>query len=145
MTEFKDKTFLEVLQTYIYEVERVTGQKPLELYLDCRLEDFFYHDLNRLCLAQYSKCKPEKNDSKFMGINIISLIEFKKLQAENAELRKDKEWLISALQNFYPFNGNLTEGLDATMYQTLSFEGDNKLLFKFLEIKNTGSGESGGE
>ncbi|MAF91190.1 MAG: hypothetical protein CL674_14415 [Bdellovibrionaceae bacterium] len=87
MTEFKDKTFLEVLQTYIYEVERVTGQKPLELYLDCRLEDFFYHDLNRLCLAQYSKCKPEKSDSKFMGINIISLREFQKLQAENETLK----------------------------------------------------------
>lgn len=52
------------------------------------------------------------------------------------EQNEDIQWLVKALINFHPFNGNLSEGLDPTGYQTLSYAGDKKLLDKFNEIKS---------
>lgn len=48
---------------------------------------------------------------------------------------EDIQWLVNCLENFHPFNGDLPEGLDPTMYQTLTYKGDRELLDKFNAIK----------
>ena len=52
------------------------------------------------------------------------------------DLYTDIKWVIGCLQNFHPFNGDLSEGLDPTMYQTLTYKGDKELLAKFNAVKN---------
>lgn len=63
-----------------------------------------------------------------------------KLLDEWDELRAALKWSLNALDNFHPFKDgswDLSDGLDATMYQTLTYNGDLKLALKHEENKKT--------
>ena len=45
------------------------------------------------------------------------------------------DFTTKALGNFHPFNGDLPKGLDPTMYQTGSYEGDLSILGEFLRAR----------
>ena len=55
------------------------------------------------------------------------------------ELEDALRFTTNALSNFFPFCGKdvskLPTNLDATQYQTCSYDGDKKLLEKFIECR----------
>ena len=55
------------------------------------------------------------------------------------ELEDALAFTVNALSNFFPFCGKdiskLPTNLDATQYQTCSYEGDKKLLEKYIECR----------
>lgn len=77
---------------------------------------------------------PTKHDS-CVDPSVCLYKDFLKLVTAVEAQEKEKQWLINCLKNFHPFNGNLPKGLDATFYQTLTYEGDRELLNKFDEIR----------
>lgn len=55
------------------------------------------------------------------------------------ELEEALRFAVNALANFFPFCGNdvdkLPTNLDATQYQTCSYDGDRRLLEKFISCR----------
>ena len=67
---------------------------------------------------------------------------FKTLEAKDQRIKELEDALgfaLSALSSFFPFCGKdvskLPTNLDASQYQTCSYDGDKKLLEKFIECR----------